>query len=71
MVLSMNIDAGEQTDRRGTVWDWPAGWIFVGVLLFLVSAVNGAPVGMLISLVLATFGGVTLMARRGSFTPRR
>ena len=61
----------EQTDRRGTVWDWPVPVMIAGALLLLVSLSNGAGGGALISLLMVAFGLVTWLARRGAFTPRR
>ena len=61
----------EQTDRRGTVWDWPVPVMIAGALLLLVSLSNGAGGGMLISLMVVALGLVTWLARRGAFTPRR
>lgn len=61
----------KQDDKRGTFWDWPVGLIVGGVLLLLLAASNGATMGMWVGLVMAAFGLVALLARRGAFSPRR
>lgn len=61
----------EKPDRRGTFWDWPVGVIVAGVVLLFVAGGNGATAGLVIALVVIALGAVTLMARRGVFSPRR
>lgn len=63
-------DEGKK-DRRGTFWDWPVGLAIAGILLAMLAASNGASGGVLLGLMLAAFGAVTFMARRGTFSPRR
>ena len=59
-----------ETDRRGGFWDWPVGVMIGGVLLFLFAGANGATGGALLGLLLAGFGLVTFLARRGTFSSR-
>lgn len=61
----------EDKDVRGTIWDWPALLAVMGVLLAIWSAGKGALGGVMVGLLLAAFGTVTVLARRGSFSPRR
>ena len=61
----------EKQERRGTFWDSPVPVAVVGVLLALLAASNGADGGILIGLLVAVFGVVTVLARRGTFSPRR
>lgn len=63
-------DEGKQ-DRRGTFWDWPVGVAFAGLLLAVFAASNNASGGIVFGLLLAAFGAVALLARRGAFSPRR
>ena len=56
----------EKPDRRGTFWDWPTEVMIAAVVMLFV-----APAAALLWLVLFAFAGVTLMARRGVFTPRK
>lgn len=65
----MSDDA--KKNRRGTFWDWPVGVALAGVVLILLAASNGAGGGVLFGLVVAVFGLVTALARRGTFSPRR
>jgi drug/metabolite transporter (DMT)-like permease len=58
-------------DTRGTVWDWPALLAVMGVLLAVFAGSKGSGAGVLLGLVLAAFGTVTVLARRGAFSPRR
>jgi hypothetical protein len=60
----------DKTDRHGTVWDWPVPVMIAGVLLCLLAVSNGAGLGVLVGLLVAGFGLVALLARRGSFSPR-
>ena len=62
---------GSTGDRRGTIHDWPGAVSFVGLLLTVIAVSNGAPLGTFIGFALLAFGVVTLLARRGSFSPRR
>ena len=62
---------GQPDDRRGTIWEWPGAVAFVGLLLTVVAVSNGAALGTLIGLAVLAFGVVALLARRGSFSPRR
>lgn len=65
------MDEQQGPDRRGTFWDWPTGWILLGVFLMAISAWNGAQGGVAIAWLLVIFGGISLAIRRGAFTPRR
>lgn len=51
-------------DRTGTFWDWPVAVIILAVVLMFAGAGVGA-------VVLFWFGVLSLMVRRGAFTPRR
>jgi len=53
-------------DRRGSMWDWPAELMLGAVVMLFV-----APAAIVLWIALFAFGGITLMARRGSFTPRK
>lgn len=64
------MDEGQKKDRRGTFWDWPVGWIVGGLVLAVLFASNGAGGGAVIGIVMAAFGALTFLARRGSFSPR-
>lgn len=64
-------DEEKPDDRRGTIWDWPVGVTIAGVVLAVLAASNSAPAGILLGFVLVAFGVVALLARRGSFSPRR
>ena len=54
--------------------DWPGKVLAVGVALVVLALIARGPTGALL-LVLAVpvlaFGGLSLMLRRGAFTPRR
>ena len=65
------VDKGSARDVRGTFWDWPGLLVVLGVLLAIFAGGRGAGGGVLLGLLLAAFGVITLMARRGSFSPRR
>lgn len=65
------MDEQQKPDRRGTFWDWPTGWALAGLFLMAVSAVNAAPGGMLVGLLLAGAGVALWLARAGAFSPRR
>lgn len=56
--------------RTGGFWDWPVGVIVAGLLVALLSAVNGGTGGATLGLLVAVFGVVALLIRRGAFTPR-
>jgi hypothetical protein len=59
--------SGESKGQRpGGLWDWPVGVIVAAVVLLF--GTGGKAAG--ISLVLIGFGVVSLMVRRGAFTPR-
>lgn len=58
-------------NTRGTFWDWPSLLAVLGVLLAFWSGSKGSVAGVLLGLVLAAFGVVTVLARRGTFSPRR
>ena len=57
-------------DTRGTIWDWPALLAIMGVLLAIWAGSKDSGGGVLLGIVLAAFGTVTVLARRGSFSPR-
>lgn len=61
----MDVDKVKPS-KRGTIWDWPAEVMILAVVLAFV-----APNALLLWIALFVFGGVTLMARRGAFTPRK
>lgn len=64
-------DDGDR-DVRGTFLDWPALLAVMGVLLAVwAGAARDSTVGVVVGLLLAAFGAVTVLARRGSFSPRR
>lgn len=56
--------------ERGTFWDWPALLAVMGVVLAFWSGSKDSVGGVLLGLVLAAFGAVTVLARRGTFRPR-
>ena len=59
-------------DKRGTWQDWPASWIYLGVLLLFLAAVTGGTIGLVaVGWLFVIFGGVSMAIRRGAFTPRR
>lgn len=58
-------------DVRGTFWDWPALLAVMGVVLAIWAGSKGSGAGVLLGLVLAAFGTVTVLARRGTFRARR
>lgn len=64
-------DEVQQKDRRGTIWDWPVGIAVGGAILFFLAAANGGAGGVLLGALMALFGTVTVLARRGTFSPRR
>jgi hypothetical protein len=53
-------------DRRGTIRDWPVEVMALAVVMFVV-----VPRAAVLWLIVFAFGGVTLLARRGAFTPRK
>lgn len=57
---------GARPSKRGTIRDWPAELMMAAAVMWLV-----APAAVVLWVLLFMFGGVTLMARRGSFSPRR
>ena len=63
---------GERVDRRGTWLDWPVAVIVLGVLVVLsgeqVTMLSGVP--PLLGWVAIVFGAVSILIRRGAFTPR-
>ena len=61
----------EGKDVRGTIWDWPVVLAIVGLLLAIWAGSKGSGGGVLFGLLLAAFGTVTVLARRGTFSPRR
>jgi hypothetical protein len=63
--------ADEGKDVRGTIWDWPALVAIMGLLLAIYAGSKQSGGGVLLGLVLAAFGTVTVLARRGSFSPNR
>jgi hypothetical protein len=63
--------SGESKGQRpGGLWDWPVGVIVAGAFLLVLSAANGAK-SYALPLLLIAFGVVSLMIRRGAFTPRK
>lgn len=58
-------------DVRGTIWDWPALLAIMGVLLAIWAGSKDSAGGVLLGFVLAAFGTVTVLARRGTFSARR
>lgn len=56
---------GQPRDRRGTFWDWPVGVIVAAVVLGMFTEARAA------TFVLFWFGVVSLLIRRGAFSPRR
>lgn len=56
---------GQRKDRRGTFWDWPVGVILAAVVLGF-----AFKPGVFVFL-LFWFGVISLLIRRGSFSPRR
>lgn len=64
-------EEGKQDNIRGTIWDWPAVLAIVGVLLAIWAGSKDSAGGVILGLVLAAFGTVTVLARRGAFSPRR
>ena len=64
------MERDKAPDVRGTVRDWPAWIVFVGVVLWVGIAASGRQPTLLLFLLIA-FGAVTWMIRRGVFSPRR
>ena len=61
----------DKGERTGKASDWPVGLVIAGALIFVLSAVNGGTAGAFLGLALGAFGVVSLLIRRGAFTPRR
>jgi hypothetical protein len=53
-------------ERPGGLWDWPVGVILAGVFL---AAITGAVnvLGLIAGVLIALFGVLSLMIRRGAF----
>ena len=66
----MSDGDGVKPNRAGTVWDWPVAVIVVAVLLGVAAMSSGGRPTFVTWLLLA-FGVVSLLIRRGAFTPRR
>lgn len=61
-------------ERAGTMRDWPGKVLIAGGVLVVLALVVRGATGTLLLLVavpLLAFGGVSLLIRRGAFTPRR
>lgn len=59
----------ERKSKTGGWWDWPVGVIIGAVLLALVTGGGGG--SRLFVFLLFWFGVISLLIRRGAFTPRR
>lgn len=61
--------AAASHDKAGTWQDWPVKVIVVAILLGVLVTASGGRPSVLVWLLLA-FGVISLLIRRGAFTPR-
>lgn len=61
-------------ERAGTMRDWPGKVLIAAAVMVVLALVVRGATGTLLLVVavpLLAFGGLSLMIRRGAFTPRR
>lgn len=61
----------DNTERRGTFWDWPTKWILIGVALLALAVASDAYGFALLGWGAIIFGAIATAIRRGAFSPRR